>query len=188
MYLSSQLPEALKKKTLILFFSRFISFYIMDFFCTKGDEMRSEWLLFCLNVRSRAISGGLKFLANSWESILLKSWSDGWRWERLCLLLPSASLFVIAVGGNWPLSFAARFSCCTTALFIKREAACSKLLQIIAICLQSPEPSSKPAPILPSNFSSQNWTCGSFCVWQRPSLPPAGALRSHSTSPPLLDA
>lgn len=75
----------------------------------------------------------------------------------------SASRFVSVVGGNWPL-FEAQFSCRTTALFIKREAACSKLLQIITICLQSPELSSNPALILPSNFLSQNWTCGSLCV------------------------
>ncbi len=79
----------------------------------------------------------------------------------LCLLC-----FPFCFCSRWKLAlvFAAQFSCCTTALFIKREAVCSKLLQIITICLQSPELSSKPAPILPSNFLSQNWTCGSLCV------------------------
>lgn len=102
-----------------------------------------------------------------------------WTWIKA--RLPNASsppLFVSAGGGNWPLCFAAWFSCCTAVLFIKREAVCSKLLQIITICLQSPELSSKPAPILPSNFLSQNWTCGSLCVTT--SLPSPGWCSTFS--------
>ena len=88
--------------------------------------------------------------------------------------------FPLCFCSRWKLApvFAAQFSCCTTALFIKREAACSKLLQIITICLQSPELSSKPAPILPSNFLSQNWTCGSLCVTT--SLPSPGRCSTFS--------
>lgn len=110
----------------------------------------------------------LSVLAAVWTAFLFQNRSDGWRKE---VNSSSASLCFCR---RWNLSFvvAAQFSCYTTALFIKREAACSKLLQIITICLQSPELSSKPAPILPSNFLSQNWTCGSLCVTT--SLPSPG--------------
>lgn len=117
---------------------------------------------------------------HSWLCILQCSYglqrSFYWKliqWTMIKVTPPPPS-FPLCFCSRWKLAlvFAARFSCWTAALFIKREAACSKLFQIITICLQSPELSSKPALILPSNFLSQNWTCGSLCVTT--SLPSPG--------------
>lgn len=98
------------------------------------------------------------------KCVFIKGWCYGWWLETGCVIPPLLPRLCLC--SRWKLAHvsAARFSCCTTALFIKREAACSKPVQIITICLQSPELNGEPAPNLPSNFLSQNWTCGSLCV------------------------
>lgn len=120
--------------------------------------LRTRWTLVCPSGPVRVLPEGLK---------------SGFGWERLLALIWSPSApFVAAAGGNWLLRVAAGPWCCTAALCVRLS--CWKLLQIIPTCVRSPARSSSPAPLLPSHFLSQNWTCGLLCVCPPPLPAPPG--------------
>lgn len=158
----------------------FFFFHSLNIFCVRSDQNVFECQYQCCN-------GGRYFLAWKKPSFFIKKVI----WWMMMKARPSdtssAPLFVSAVSGNWPLylqpsSHAARL---LSSLKGKpRAQSCFRLLPYVC------KAQSWAANRLPSYPLISYPKIGHVgrCVWQRPSLPPAGAVHSHSISSPILDA
>lgn len=101
--------------------------------------------------------------------------------------ISSAFRFVSVVGGNWPLyllpsSHAARLHSSLKGKL--RAQSCFRLLPYVCKAQHWAE---NQLPSYPLISYPKIGHVGRY-VWQRPSLPPAGAAHSHSISSPILDA